>query len=607
MRAFILLAGSGDIGHRLTGLLCAAGADVTVVDRVAPRLGQHPQVTWLPCDLLSDRLELPPGRVVVLLGGGHTPRWPWRAALDIAVPTARMLPALADRDVVLPLWPGGVDARRNGDVDLRDWCERTATLAATPCEPATVAALCRELAGQDPAVAMERARAAQHTLLEAAVAPLGNLTTVAQPQQQAGDPRADQATAEAWARQLAAVLLASAARPLLARVQEAAVAPPGSGTSGQPLFHPPLPVIIPPRPAAPDVVAKRQQEAMWTGRLKAGNAWGLRCEQELREHLQLDPAYDLLLTASGTAALELAIVAAAGPATPGAVALVPSFTFRATVDVLIRLGYEPRYVDVNAFSWTLDATALSTALDDDRVRLVVCVDTFGNPCAYEALGPLCAARGIPLVADSAASFGSRYRGQPVGQQAAAHSFSMSFAKALTAAGAGGAVTFRRDRVKADLSIWTGSQLMNEMHAIAALDQLPVLERMVAIRNEVAAAYASVLQGVAGVATQQVAPGDVHSYVHWVARVPDRDALAERLAELGVLTKPYFPAQHRHHPSATGAARLPVTEQLDLQALAFPTSSELSAYQVKRLQQALQIALDELAAADTPDGEEAKDA
>jgi dTDP-4-amino-4,6-dideoxygalactose transaminase len=379
-------------------------------------------------------------------------------------------------------------------------------------------------------------------------------------------------------------------------------------TSGlaEPLFDPPIPVVIPPRPRHPDVVARRQQQAMASGRLKAGNTWSTRLNAQLRERLQLDTDYALLLTTSGTAALELAVVAAAGPAEPGAVAVVPSFTFRATVDVLLRLGYQIRYVDVNAFSWTLDATALDAALHDDRVRLVVCVDTFGNPCAYEALGPLCAARGVPLVADSAASFGSRYRGRPVGQQAAAHAFSMSFAKVLTAAGAGGAVTFHRDAVKADLSVWTGSQLMGELHAIAALDQLPALDQMVAIRGEVAAAYASVLQGVSGIGTQQVAQGDVHSYVHWVARVPGREALAERLAELGVATKPYFPAQHRHHPVAVSSDRLPVCEQLDAHALAFPTSSELSGPQIQRLQRALEIALDDIAAGSAA-GQEAKDA
>ncbi|HEX4018064.1 MAG TPA: DegT/DnrJ/EryC1/StrS family aminotransferase [Frankiaceae bacterium] len=574
-REFVLIGDSGNVVHRLAGLLCASGADVTFVGTAAPRQPHPYRISWVACDPLTEEINLPPGRVVVLIGGGDPPRRPWQSVLDIAVPTARLLKALDGRDVVLPEWSG---AECESDVDLAGWCSRLAAIAEQPCDPSTVAALCRELAGSAPAdLAMRRARAAQHALLSAPGSRLADLTLI--PLQELG-------------------------RELLAED-----APPRreSADAVEPLFHPPIPVVIPPRPVLPDVVAQRQQRALWSGQLKAGNEWSMRCQEELRERLQLDDAYELLLTTSGTAALELAIVAAAGPAAPGAVALVPSFTFRATIDVLLRLGYGIRYVDVDAFTWTLDAAALATALEDERVRLVVCVDTFGNPCAYEDLGPLCAARGIALVADSAAGFGSSYQGRPVGQQAAAHSFSMSFAKVLTAAGAGGAMTFRRDQLGVDLSTWTGSQLMSEMHAIAALDQLAVLDELVAVRNEVAAGYASAVQDVAGVSTQRVVGGNVHSYVHWVARVPDRDALAARLAELGVLTKPYFPAQHRHHPVAKGAERLPVSEQLDTQALAFPTSSELSVAEVRKLRHALQIALGDLVAAGWPEHEAARDA
>ncbi len=604
---FVLVGGSGPVGRRLIALLSAAGADITVIDPVPPHPDDPHRVTWLPGDLLSDDISLPPGVVVLLLGEGESPRWPWRAPLEVAVPTARLLPALEGRDVVLPLWdacpPSTVAGP--GEEDLTDWCRRLTTLTNKRCDRASVAGMCRELvdalAGD---AAMRRALAAQRVLLVSAEARLRDLRTVAAPElsELPELPEDTDASAHAWARALARVLLGSCG---------AAADMPEPAVSSESLFHPPLPVVIPPRPALPDVVAARQQEAMWSGQLKAGNVWGNRCLHELRAHLQLGADYELLLTTSGTAALELAIVATAGPAVPGAVALLPSFTFRATVDVLLRLGYGIRYVDVNPFTWTLDAAALARALDDERVRLVVAVDTFGNPCSYEALGPLCAARGVTLVADSAAGFGSRYRGRPVGQQADAHSFSMSFAKVLTAAGAGGAVTFRRDTLRVDLSDWTGSQLMNEMHAIAALDQLAVLDRMVAVRGEVAAAYAAVLQGLSGISTQQVAPGDVHSYVHYVARVPERDAFAGRLAELGVLTKPYFPAQHRHHAGALRGDRLPVTEQLDAQALAFPTSSELTERQVQRVQRALQIAVADVVDAGAPHafaaGDEARDA
>src|SRR5262249_25687062 len=141
----------------------------------------------------------------------------------------------------------------------------------------------------------------------------------------------------------------------------------------------------------------------------------------------------------GTQALRLAIVATAGRGSSGDVAVLPSITYPATANVLVQLGYTPRYVDVDEHTWTMDARALERALADGLPRVVVCVDTFGNPCDYAGLTSICAVAGVPLVADSAAGLGSRYLGRALATQADAHAFSMSFAKVISAAGAGGAV------------------------------------------------------------------------------------------------------------------------------------------------------------------------
>jgi dTDP-4-amino-4,6-dideoxygalactose transaminase len=127
--------------------------------------------------------------------------------------------------------------------------------------------------------------------------------------------------------------------------------------------------------------------------------------------------------------------------------------------------------------------------------------------------------------------------------------------------------------------------MNEIHAIAALDQLTVLDDLVAVRNEVAEAYGTVVAHRSEIAVQQVVDGNAHSYVHWAARVPNRDEVAARMSALGVATKPYFPAQHRTHP-VLSQARLPVTEYLHGGALAFPTSSELTPRQIDGVCEAL---------------------
>lgn len=168
---------------------------------------------------------------------------------------------------------------------------------------------------------------------------------------------------------------------------------------------------------------------------------------------------------------------------------------------------------------------------------------------------------------------------------------MSFAKVLSAGGAGGAVVLPAAAAAAalaDPAAWWRSELMNELHAVYAVDQLAVLADLVARRNRVAEIYRAGLRGLPGLTAQAVRPGDTHSYVHWVVRVPEapgRDALQRALLDCGVQTKPYFRAVHLAGPGGHGA-RLPVTELLDAQALALPASSEMTEDDAERVVLAL---------------------
>jgi dTDP-4-amino-4,6-dideoxygalactose transaminase len=206
---------------------------------------------------------------------------------------------------------------------------------------------------------------------------------------------------------------------------------------------------------------------------------------------------------------------------------------------------------------------------------------------------------VPLVSDSAASLGSSARGVPVATQADGHAYSMSFAKVLSAGGAGGAAVLPADAAAAlqrDPANWCRSEMMDELHAIYALDQLPLLGELVRRRNRVAATYRSGLSDMPGLVPQGIRPGDTHSFVHWVMRVPQppgRDALQRSLLDYGVQTKPYFRALHL---SAMGnGERLPVTERLDTEVLALPMSSELTEEQAESVVMAVRHCLRRLTA------------
>ncbi|MFG1675688.1 aminotransferase class I/II-fold pyridoxal phosphate-dependent enzyme [Micromonospora sp. NPDC049282] len=678
MDEFVLVGGSGFLGTATAEALLAAGARVTTVDRHPPaEPNTAAGLDWIRVDLLTDDPpELPPGVVVVLLGASEPrPRRPWTLPLDNAVSTARLLPRLAGRRVVLtssvevygaaagPLSEDTTPELPWTVEEIDDWCALARELARTPCPPWRAAPLARAMADADPTGRWTYAMAklAQERLVAGAVDPdrltvlrLANVVGAGQqrvatrlirrarqglPLPVTADavrsflpagalarllldgtgpgvwnvggepvPLADLAT---WIRDLC-----GSSAPLLTVPRRT---PDSSGlvvtdkltAAGHrigplrthlaalvaevdddraPLFRPPLPVVVPPPPAYPELVAARQQEALASGEVKHGNRWTRELTERLGKELELDDDHRVLVTASGTAALRIMVAATVGPARPGDVAVLPSYTFPATAEILVQLGYALRFVDVDAATWTLAPAAVATAIGRGGVRVVLCVDTFGNPCDYPALRAVCDPAGVALLADSAAALGSLHQGRPVAQQALAHSYSMSFAKVVSAGGAGGALVLPADAAEAVLASpagWTRSELMNELHAVVAVDQLAELDTLVRRRAEVAEVYAAAARTLP-VEFQQVRPGDRHCWVHWVARIAHRDRVAAELAALGVQTKPYFAAIH--HGPLGGGERLPVTDRLDAEALALPMSSELTVEQAERVVAALRRCL-----------------
>ncbi len=344
---------------------------------------------------------------------------------------------------------------------------------------------------------------------------------------------------------------------------------------------PAIPVVIPPRPHQLDVVLERVGEALRTGTLKAGVRWSKQLHGELARVLALSDPSRLLLTVSGTAALRLAVACTAGKAEPGEEALLPSFTFPATAEVLVQLGYRLRFIDADPRSWNLCPVDLERALSERPARLVVAVDCFGTPVDYEALLSLCRAHGASLVADSAAGLGSTCRGRPLGTQADAHAFSMSFAKVLSAGGAGGAVVLPPGIVLDPKAGWTRSCELGELHAIAALDQLPHLSAMVERRRDISAAYERAIQDIDGLVVQAIHSLDRSARVHFVVRVVRaRESLEAALESRGIQTRRYFNACHLTQWPSDRA--LPVSEALHSEVLALPLSSELRDDQVERV-------------------------
>lgn len=145
---------------------------------------------------------------------------------------------------------------------------------------------------------------------------------------------------------------------------------------------------------------------------------------------------------SGTAALHLAL-AALGIG-PGDEVIVPTMSFAADAEVVLRLGARPVLADCDPATLNLTAEAVSRAITR-RTRALIPVHYAGLPCAMSELRNLARRHQMAVVEDAAHAFPARERsaaGRPgawVGGAGTAVAFSFYATKTLTT-GEGGMIT-----------------------------------------------------------------------------------------------------------------------------------------------------------------------
>jgi dTDP-4-amino-4,6-dideoxygalactose transaminase len=134
--------------------------------------------------------------------------------------------------------------------------------------------------------------------------------------------------------------------------------------------------------------------------------------------------------------------------------IVPAYTYAATANIVIHTGATPVMVDTERGSCLTSAARIAAAITE-RTKVIMPVDVGGLPVDYNSIiAAIHAARGlfkpnttqqeklgrILFLADAAHSFGARYKGRHVGEQADITGYSFHAVKNLTTA-EGGALVF----------------------------------------------------------------------------------------------------------------------------------------------------------------------
>lgn len=314
---------------------------------------------------------------------------------------------------------------------------------------------------------------------------------------------------------------------------------------------------------------------------------------------------ECVAVASGSNALTLAIHALGIPA--GSRAVLPAFTFIATLNATVQAGVSPVFCEVEPDTWTLSPTHLRELLAaDPGIRLVVPVNVFGVPPDLSAIRQVMEGSGAALLLDNAHGVGTEQHGARWASEAPVQTFSFHATKVLPA-GEGGAVVAADPRLTAEMkrlrnhgiasdSLASSSGYnakMSELHAAVAMRSLADLDEALGRRREYAHRIRRVLvEECADACVVQRIPEGVRSNFqnlgvlcrpetgHGVA------AVQAALDRQGIETRRYFYPPLHQLPAYRGRFALPVTDHVGETILCLPLYSRMEPAVLHRIEAAL---------------------
>ena len=162
---------------------------------------------------------------------------------------------------------------------------------------------------------------------------------------------------------------------------------------------------------------------------------------ELEKKLcELTGAKYAVTVSNGTAALHIAAMAAGVGA--GDELVTTPITFAASANCALYCGGRPVFADIDPNTYNIDPECVREKITE-RTKAVVAVDFTGQAVPLDALRDICHDKGIIMIEDGAHSFGTKYKGKPVGSIADMTTFSFHPVKTVTG-GEGGAVLTNRE-------------------------------------------------------------------------------------------------------------------------------------------------------------------
>lgn len=228
------------------------------------------------------------------------------------------------------------------------------------------------------------------------------------------------------------------------------------------------------------------------------------------------------------------------------------FTFTATAEVILHCNAKVIFVDIDKDTYNISVEETENALKKfgNKVKAVIPVHLYGQPCNMQDLLRVCKEHNIKIVEDAAQAHGAIFRfkngseiiEKKVGSIGEIGCFSFYPTKNLGCYGDGGAVTTNDEKLYQKLlrlrnhgrvehylyqEIGYNSRLDN-LQAAILLVKLNYLDKLNKERQKIAQIYTQELKNVGDIVTPYVAENVTHVYHLYVIKTSYRDKLKEFL-------------------------------------------------------------------------------
>ena len=291
---------------------------------------------------------------------------------------------------------------------------------------------------------------------------------------------------------------------------------------------------------------------------------------------------------------------------PGDEVICPSFTFFATAGSIARLYAIPVFAEIDPHTFNLDPAKLAQKITK-KTKAIMPVHLFGQCANMDAINEVAAKHELTVIEDAAQAIGAKRNGKPACSLGFAGCLSFYPTKNLGAFGDAGAICTNDDafaercrklRVHGSGHTYY-HEMIGGMFRLAAIQaavldvKLKYLDGWHEARRRHAAIYDETLAG-SKVVTPRIEQGNWSIYNQYVVRIPDRDAVKQKLADKGIGTGVYYPLplhkQECFKYLGVGEGALPETERACREVLALPVYPELPEEQVRYVARELRAAV-----------------